>query len=72
MNPRRLATGEGERMGTTRKSREADLILGAFPRPEPAAETDAGSPSIAEVIDFIPFLMARLAQRSSPQPTDLA
>ncbi len=58
-------------MGTTREPHEADLILGAFPRPRPAEEADASS-AVAEVIDFIPFLMARLADRSTPRPTHLA
>ena len=59
-------------MGNARKPREADLILGAFPRPQPAAEADAASTSLAKMIDFIPFLMARLAERSAPRPTHLA
>ena len=50
----------------THNPHEADLILGAFDRREAAA--DPGTGDDAEVIDFLPFLLARLSRRWPSEP----
>lgn len=54
-------------MGTQKPPHEADLILGAFDRGE-AAAVDPGTGDDAEVIDFLPFLLARLSRRWPSEP----
>lgn len=49
-------------VGTSERP-EADLILGAFDRRE-AASPDSATGADAEVIDFLPFLEARLTRRA--------
>ena len=50
----------------TQDPREADLILGVFDRRE--APADPGTGADAEVIDFLPFLLARLSRRWPSEP----
>lgn len=51
----------------THNPHEADLILGAFDRRE-AAAADPGTGDDAEVIDFLPFLLARWSRRWPSEP----
>lgn len=57
----------GHGVGTQQPPDEADLILGAFDRRE-AASGDPGTGDDAEVIDFLPFLLARLSRRWPSEP----
>jgi hypothetical protein len=51
----------------THDPHEADLILGAFDRRE-AVTADPGTGDDAEVIDFLPFLLARTSRRWPSEP----